>query len=47
MLLIIIGMCFITKFKLKKAKRDGIIALVIIGVLELILLILSRMGHTI
>lgn len=47
MLLIIIGMCFITKFKLKKAKRDGMIALVIIGVLELILLILSRMGHTI
>ena len=47
MLLIIIGICFITKFKLKKAKRDGIIALVIIGVLELILLILSRMGHTI
>lgn len=40
--LVLIAMAFVTKFKLKKLKRDGMILAVIIGIIELVILILQK-----
>lgn len=40
--LLIIATAFLTKFKLKKLKKNGMILIVIVGIMELLLLILQR-----